>query len=321
MKGKIIPLSRPLWFVNIIKHFFPDRFKIADLTVKSSAIRKIIDYLLFHEDEIYYLTKDEVVIDQIYNKQEILIDIAVPEDVLIDSSFFDKDVIINIPSLTERVVINIPVDYQEDIVLPSSIAKHFIDISKYLWIMEKCICRDSMQCKDYPIEIGCIFLGEAVLGINSQLGHLVTKDEAWAHLQRANEMGLIQMIGRNKIDTQWMGIGPGNKLMSICNCCPCCCLYKVLPNLDRSISSKVSRLPGVEIIVRLDKCTGCGLCTKNVCFINAISLKSGHSSINEICVGCGRCVEACPQKAIELEIFDESFVQKTVERLTAKVDV
>lgn len=26
------------------------------------------------------------------------------------------------------------------------------------WIMDTCICRDSEQCEDYPIDMGCLFL-------------------------------------------------------------------------------------------------------------------------------------------------------------------
>jgi hypothetical protein len=51
------------------------------------------------------------------------------------------------------------------------------------------------------------------------------------------------MIGRNKIDTLWMGVGPGYKLMTVCNCCPCCCLFKTLPNLD------VTHIPHPSVLV------------------------------------------------------------------------
>jgi hypothetical protein len=90
--------------------------------------------------------------------------------------------------------------------------------------MNTCLCRDAKQCKDYPIDLGCLFLGEAALGINPRLGRGVTKREALEHIRRCREAGLVHLIGRNKLDTVWLGVGPGDKLLTICHCCPCCCL-------------------------------------------------------------------------------------------------
>jgi hypothetical protein len=56
--------------------------------------------------------------------------------------------------------------------------------------------------------LGCLFMGKAVLGINPALGRLVSKEEAHEHIRRCNEKGLFHLIGRNKLDTVWLGIGP-----------------------------------------------------------------------------------------------------------------
>jgi ferredoxin len=269
-------MSRPMWLVEIVKHFFPDRFVIAGWTKKIPLARKVVDYLMFEQDDIIYLPKD-------------------------------------------RVVINQAIDKQENMVLPSKIIEHFIEKANYVWLMNKCICRDSTQCEDYPIDLGCIFLGEPVLGINPKLGRLATKEEAYAQLRRAREAGLVHLIGRNKLDTLWMGLKPGEKLMTICNCCPCCCLYKVLPDLDASISSKIAKMPGVKVTVT-EKCIGCGTCVSS-CFVGAIQIIDGVAVHNDDCRGCGRCVEICPQEAVELTIEDEFFFENAVKRLSAKVDV
>jgi len=228
----------------------------------------------------------------------------------------------DITYLTQNKVIKVDktIDKQEEYVMPSQVLEHFINKANYHWIMDFCICRSSMDCKDYPSELGCLFLGEAILGINPQLGRRVSKEEALDHLKQCQEAGLVHMIGRNLLDKQWLGVDPGDKLMSICNCCPCCCLWRMAPVLHPNIGSKVHKMPGVEVKVG-DKCIGCGTCAEGSCFVDAIHLVGKCAVISKECRGCGRCVEICPQNAIELTINDEEYINKTIKLLESLVDV
>ena len=238
---------------------------------------------------------------------------------IFDMAMFEGDDIIY---LTQDKVIPVNKEIQkgDDMVLPSQVLEHFIEKANYHWIMNFCICRDSMQCKDYPIKLGCMFLGEAVLDINPQLGRLVTKEEALKHLKRCQEAGLIQMLGRNKLDANWLGVKPGYKLLSICNCCPCCCLWRVAPILTKKIGQKIKKMPGVNVKVT-EKCIGCGTCTQGICFVDAVHIVNDRAVISEECRSCGRCVEICPQKAIELTIDDKLFVKKSIKQIETVVDV
>jgi ferredoxin len=221
----------------------------------------------------------------------------------------------------DRVV---PVDEEVELagslVLPSQVVEHFIEQADTHWIMNTCICRESAGCKDYPIDVGCLFLGEAAAGLNPKLGRPVSKDEARAHVRRARDAGLVHLVGRNKIDTVWLGVGPGQQLLTICHCCPCCCLWGILPYMAPHLSAHVAAMPGVEVRVT-ETCTGCGQCVEGVCFVDAIHLVEGRAEIGDGCRGCGRCVEACPQQAIELVIHDEQYVARTITGLAAAVDV
>jgi ferredoxin len=274
-------MGRPIWFVNLIKKTFPNRFRVAQLT-RVPVIRHLIDYGLFAGDDIIYLPRDAVVQNVIQVDQ--------------------------------------PIPNPGDMVLPSQVVEHFIEQANYHWIMDSCICRDASQCEDYPIDLGCLFLGEAVLQINPQLGRRVTKAEALEHVRLCREAGLVHLIGRNKLDSVWLGANPGYKLLTICNCCPCCCLWKVIPQLDPSIGDKVIKMPGVTVSVT-GRCIGCGTCVQDVCFVDAIRLDGGRAVIQDACRGCGRCVEVCPEGAIELSVGDGRFVERAIERLSALVDV
>ena len=238
---------------------------------------------------------------------------------VIDHCFFAGDEIVYLPK--DRVIpLNISVDKPDQVVLPSQVVEHFIEKANYHWIMNTCICRDASSCQDYPIDLGCLFLGDAVLGINPKLGHQVTKKEAHEHVRRCREAGLVHLVGRNKMDTIWLGVGPGNRLLTVCNCCPCCCLWRILPHIASQISAKTKRMPGVKVTVN-GQCIGCGTCTQGICFLNAIRIVDNHAVRSDECRACGRCVDICPQKAIQITIDEEQFVEKTIESLAPLVDV
>jgi ferredoxin len=238
---------------------------------------------------------------------------------LIEYLLFDGDRIFQLPH--DGVIhVDEPVEQPPEMVLPSRVVAHFIEQARYHWIMDICICRDASGCRDYPVDLGCLFLGEAVLGINPKLGRLVTREEALAHVERCREAGLVHIIGRNKLDTVWLGIGPGDRLMTICNCCPCCCLWRMLPQLDPGIADRVTGMPGVTVSVT-EACAGCGTCTQEVCFVDAIHLDGHRAVITDACRGCGRCVTACPQNAIEFSIDDGRFIDRSIHQLSSLVDV
>jgi ferredoxin len=239
---------------------------------------------------------------------------------MIDYALFEGDDIFYLPK-DKIIPINEAVDQPEGMMAPSEIVDHFIRQANYHWVMDFCICRDSTHCTDYPIELGCLFLGEAVKDINPKFGRFVTAEEALIHVQKCREAGLVQLIGRNKLDSIWLNAGPSEKLMTICNCCPCCCLWKVLPTISPEIADKVNRLPGLAVTVT-EQCIGCGICTKEVCFVDAIHLKEKQAVIDQnLCRGCGRCVSVCPNEAIKITVDDQAYISRSIEKLEGKVDV
>ncbi len=269
-------MARPLWFVEIIKKTFKNRFLIGRLT-KIPILGRLVKQIFFGGDDIIFLPKES------------------------------------------SIEINRSVKQPGEMVLPSQVVEYFIDRASYLWVMNFCICRSASQCKDYPINLGCLFLGEAARGINPHLGRPVTREEAKAHLNKCREHGLVHLIGRNKLDEMWLGVKPGERLMSVCNCCPCCCLYRVLPYLDSEVGEKFTAMPGVEVKVT-DDCVGCGICVET-CFVQAISIRENRAYISEQCRGCGRCVEKCPQNAIKLTVTHGNFLEKSIRRISRAVNV
>jgi ferredoxin len=270
----------------LIHSGFKHRFLMARMT-RIPALGRVVERAFFDEDEMIYLPKDNVV----RRAQVRTLDIG-------------KEV------------------GQANIVMPSQVVEHFLRRSRHIFIMNTCMCRDSNHCKDYPHDLGCIFLGAGVTRIPPKMGRLATADEAIEHLRRAREKGLVHLIGRNKIDSVWLDTGPKEDLLSICNCCECCCLWKMMPQLSDSISSGVTRMPGVFVSVT-DACAGCGRCVdEDICFVGALRIADRRAIIDqEMCKGCGRCVEFCPSSAVRLEIRVPDYLERSIMAIEPLVDV
>ncbi len=271
-------MSRPMWFVKVIKAGFPYQVNIARLT-KVPLLGGLIEHVMFEDDDIMILPRETV------------------------------------------VRVGETVELPEEMILPSKVVEHFVEKASFHWIMNTCICRESMKCEDYPIDLGCMFLGEAARDINPKLGRPVSKEQALEHLERCREAGLYHLVGRNKLDSFWLNVHPGNRLLTVCNCCTCCCLWRMLPVVAQSVNSKLTRMPGVTVRVN-DTCVGCGTCVEESgCLVKAVQLSDGVAVISEECRGCGRCAEVCPEGAIDVTVEDSDFVKRSIERIEAVVDV
>jgi len=278
-------MTRPRWFIEILKKSFSSRFILAKLT-HIPGLRYIINKLLFEDDMIFYLPKKEVM-----------------------------------GKTTKKIPVGKTIQQQEDIIIPTQIIDKFIDEAEHHWVMNFCLCRESTNCDNYSSKLGCLFMGEAVLQIDPSYGKIVTKEEAKAHIKKCQDVGLIQLIGRNKLDKQWLDVKPGHKLLTICNCCECCCLWKMLPDLDIKISRNFTKMPGLDVRIGI-ACIGCSDCTQGICFVDAISLKDGRAIIDgNTCRACGRCIAICKQEAIQMVIHNSEFIEESIFKISSAVDV
>jgi len=240
---------------------------------------------------------------------------------LIDKGFINDTRVFMVPDdRAFQINISESVDVPENMVLPSELAEHFIRSAKHLFITDFCWCREAGGCKDYPVDLGCIFMGEAVLSVDPRWGREVSIEEALDHIGKAKEAGLILSTGKIYGDSILFGLKPHDKLMTICCCCPCCCALGFFKNMPSSLSMTYAKLPGIEVRVT-DRCIGCGTCEDNVCTFYAIQVVDGQAVIGEECRGCGRCVLQCPEQAIELLINDDQYLKKAIEQISLVTSV
>jgi ferredoxin len=272
--------------VNFIKLTFNTRYFLAKTCRKLPPVARIVDKMLFDGDDIQVLPRDGAV------KQKY----------------------------QEEIDINTEIPLSPDTLLPSDVLKEMIKRSSHHFIMDFCICRVSTNCKEYPHELGCLFLGKGTKKISTKLGRMVSKLEAIEHVDKCQEAGLVHIIGRNKIDSVWLNTGPKEELLSICHCCQCCCLWKMVTELPEDIGNSLTPMIGVEIEYNNERCTGCGKCL-NSCFVNAMSLDDGRVEIDlKKCRSCGRCAEICKNNAIRILMTPEA-VNRSIERVEKLVDV
>ena len=154
----------------------------------------------------------------------------------------------------------------------------------------------------------CMYLNDNAVCYSEQGYHrLVTKEEAYEILRRAEDNGLVHEINQT----------PGfEDATAICNCCGCSCLalrlgeYFNAPDMLRTnYVAKVDR----------DKCVGCMACAdacpkkiiEKVPYKQAVLVGCRNQDKGAVtrkicdvgCIGCMKCQRECPAEAIKIENF------------------
>lgn len=215
-------------------------------------------------------------------------------------------------ALTQGYYLNLNVDITdkaESVIMPIDMMKQAIRESSYRIIMDKCICRSSSECKNFPSNHGCIFIGEGVrVCVENGVAREATIEEALAHVDRGAELGLVGLSVWIEIEQYAWGVKDEDmkRWLEFCFCCPCCCVgFKMGQGLkDKRIFQDHFRSIGWKAAVDPEACTRCRICLDVKCPVAAISANGdGPAVISAMdCVGCGICAARCPQKAITLKL-------------------
>ena len=92
-------------------------------------------------------------------------------------------------------------------------------------------------------------------------------------------------------------------LSNICNCCPCCCVS--MKGMTQYGQDKLKFMNAIfESIIEQDLCVGCGTCVEK-CPVKAISVEDVAVVDRNLCLGCGLCASVCPEEAISLKLRED----------------
>lgn len=219
------------------------------------------------------------------------------------------------------IPVNESLQRPQDVPLPYSVVEEFIERSEHRVIMDFCGCRKAYNCENFPIELGCLLMGDDAQYVSPRFSRPVTKDEARAHVKWAMESGLPPIIGKARIDNYIFGIPDRGKMLTVCFCCNCCCIVNFIERLPSGDRNEIIKpLDGLRVSVDRELCTGCGKCLDN-CFIHVISMDGDKAFISNDCRGCGRCIPACSQKAIKISLDNPDYVKKTVDDILKYVKI
>lgn len=226
------------------------------------------------------------------------------------------------PATNQAIIIPVheTVGGTESVALPFPLLAPLVELASARFIVDACLCRSAEGCRNYPAEIGCLFLGDAAARINPEMGRPASISEALAHVQRGLEAGLVPMVVHASFDAWILGI-PYHRMLAICFCCDCCCTVRQgLREGPAAFWETVERLPGLNVEAG-PECLACRTCLE-VCPVGAIFLEDGRAQVNGDCKGCGRCVAACPTGAMHLRLApDVDVLAGLLARVEARTDI
>ncbi len=215
-----------------------------------------------------------------------------------------------------------PLDLGEDAaeqVIPFPYAKRIIfSEPDYIAVMD-CPCRLSREDPCLPVNV-CIAVGETTAGFWLDHGEKynvrrVSQEEALSIIRAARQRG--------SITTAWFKVATGGRSGVLCSCCSCCCGGLEGMRIARSIKGgeELSNMAPSGYAVGFDAalCENCGECA-DVCMFEALSMDPFGRPVydRKKCMGCGLCVERCPQGARSLVRDSEKGIPLDVELLQEK---
>jgi electron transport complex protein RnfB len=165
------------------------------------------------------------------------------------------------------------------------------------WGVRDCICRVQQRLVgkgcDRPIENCMVFAPVEGAFDHSEIDRPITRQEALAILEGAEEAGLVHSTGNYRDGHSY-----------ICNCCTCCC--GVLRSLAEFGQPNAIARSSFFASVDAGTCLGCGDCVDR-CQFGALSVPDDRCVVDDVrCVGCGLCATVCPSGALHLKRRPES---------------
>lgn len=189
------------------------------------------------------------------------------------------------------------VELPEEFVLPSQSVDEIIDKFDDIAV-GYCFCRQRRAVLGEPCRFDaptrtCFTFGKSARHTTAQgFAEMISKEEARKIMRETEEAGLVHKA-----------FHPNSKVSrpetSICNCCKDCCDTL---RLWRDGAFPLINSTYYLSVIDEELCIGCGICVER-CPTDAIALTDdGKAQRDEnACFGCGICARFCPEEAVSLK--------------------
>lgn len=194
------------------------------------------------------------------------------------------------------IEVNEELDAPTEQVLPVQRVEKIIDKFDDIAVAH-CFCRQHKallghECKQNPPEECCFTFGKSARFVSSQgFGRLISKEEAKKIIKECEEANLVHKAYH-----------PHGKIerdeTSLCNCCSDCC--GTFDLWRKGVTPMVNSTNYLSNINQ-ELCVGCGTCVDQ-CPVDAIELNDEEKATRnpDYCIGCGICARSCPEGAISM---------------------
>ena len=193
-----------------------------------------------------------------------------------------------------NVIVNEELEVPEEKILPAQKIRELIE--KYDDIaVGNCYCRQHQEflgnpCKMIDLIPTCMTLGKSARHTSNHGFSKMVSKEEALEILKKCEDAGLVHKAYHKYGNS------SAEEVAICNCCNCCCMT-ARDCLIFPVVNETNYLAEIDE----DLCIGCGTCV-DLCYNKAIELNDDNKAerIEEFCAGCGVCAYHCPENAISL---------------------
>ncbi|MGE5601760.1 MAG: ATP-binding protein [Nitrososphaerales archaeon] len=200
--------------------------------------------------------------------------------------------VVTLEAATQLVRVERDVDLGDlEQVIPYALAREIVLQHPDHIVALDCPCRVSRPNPCLPLDV-CLIVGEPFASFVTEHHPERTR---WISREDAERI-LIEEHERGHVHHAFFKDAMLGRFYAICNCCECCC------GAMQAHFNGVPMLASSGYVSQSDEelCIGCGECV-DACQFGALDLQGGRSRVDwDACMGCGVCADKCSQGALTL---------------------
>jgi NAD-dependent dihydropyrimidine dehydrogenase PreA subunit len=193
-----------------------------------------------------------------------------------------------------NVIVNEELEVPEEKILPTQKIRELIEKADDIAV-GNCYCRQHQEflgnpCHMIDLTPSCMTLGKSARHTSNHGFSKMVSKEEALEILKKCEDAGLVHKAYHKYGNS------AAEEVAICNCCNCCCMT-ARDCLIFPVVNETNYLAEIDE----DLCIGCGTCV-DLCYNKAIELNDDDIAerIEEYCAGCGVCAYHCPENAISL---------------------